>query len=181
MMRKLFAIAIQLVLLAALGFAQSAATGDLHVTIRDPRGGLVTNATVSARSEGRGLERVATSNTEGEYRFLLLPPGAYTVAVEAPGFAKATVPEVGQFCLLAFGNPPGLRTGRWRSGGSACNVNSAAELVETQRTSSTDTITQRRIDNLPINGRNYINFALTDFPAWPATIRPALEPLRLPD
>src|SRR6267143_2518113 len=42
------------------------------------------------------------------------------------------------------------------------NVSSAAELVETQRTSSTNTIEQRRIDNLPINGRNYINFALTD-------------------
>ncbi len=42
------------------------------------------------------------------------------------------------------------------------NVSSAAELVETQRTSTTDTIDQRRIDNLPINGRNYINFALTD-------------------
>ena len=41
-------------------------------------------------------------------------------------------------------------------------MSSAAELVETQRTSSTDTIDQRRIDNLPINGRNYINFALTD-------------------
>src|SRR3989449_9517537 len=42
------------------------------------------------------------------------------------------------------------------------NVSSAAEQVETQRSSSTDTIEQRRIDNLPINGRNYINFALTD-------------------
>ena len=43
------------------------------------------------------------------------------------------------------------------------NVSSGAELVETQRTSTTDTIGQTaRIDNLPINGRNYINFALTD-------------------
>ncbi len=41
-------------------------------------------------------------------------------------------------------------------------VNSQAALVETTRTSTTDTIGQRRIDNLPINGRNYINFALTD-------------------
>jgi hypothetical protein len=159
MMRKLFAIAIQLVLLAALGFAQSAATGDLHVTIRDPRGGLVTNATVSARNEGRGLERVATSNTEGEYRFLLLPPGAYTVAVEAPGFAKATVPEV----VITVGQLATLPVVMTVAGAQeVVNVNSAAELVETQRTSSTDTITQRRIDNLPINGRNYINFALTD-------------------
>ena len=38
----------------------------------------------------------------------------------------------------------------------------AAELVETTRTSTTNTVEQRSIDNLPINGRNYINFALTD-------------------
>jgi len=42
------------------------------------------------------------------------------------------------------------------------NVSGTAELIETTRSSSTDTIGQRRIDNLPINGRNYINFALTD-------------------
>ncbi len=41
-------------------------------------------------------------------------------------------------------------------------VSSQAELVETSRTSTTDTIGERRIDNLPINGRNYINFTLTD-------------------
>jgi hypothetical protein len=41
-------------------------------------------------------------------------------------------------------------------------VSSQADLVETSRTSTTDTIGQRRIDNLPINGRNYINFTLTD-------------------
>jgi hypothetical protein len=42
------------------------------------------------------------------------------------------------------------------------NVSSEAELVETTRSSTTNTIDQRRIDNLPINGRNYINFAQTD-------------------
>src|SRR5205823_3035722 len=42
------------------------------------------------------------------------------------------------------------------------DVNAQAELVETERTSSTNTIQQQRIDNLPINGRNYINFTLTN-------------------
>ena len=41
-------------------------------------------------------------------------------------------------------------------------VTSQADLIETSRTSTTDTIGERRIDNLPINGRNYINFTLTD-------------------
>ena len=48
------------------------------------------------------------------------------------------------------------------SGKEIVEVSSQAELVETSRTSTTDTIGQRRIDNLPINGRNYINFTLTD-------------------
>ena len=41
-------------------------------------------------------------------------------------------------------------------------VSAEAELIETQRTSATTTIGQTRIDNLPINGRNYINFTLTN-------------------
>ncbi len=47
-------------------------------------------------------------------------------------------------------------------GKEVVEVTSQAELVETSRSSTTDTIGQRRIDNLPINGRNYINFTLTD-------------------
>ena len=42
------------------------------------------------------------------------------------------------------------------------NVSAEAELVEVARSSTTDTVDQKRIDNLPINGRNYINFTLTD-------------------
>src|SRR6202158_956360 len=47
-------------------------------------------------------------------------------------------------------------------GREVIEVNSQAELVETSRSSTTDTVGERRIDNLPINGRNYIQFTLTD-------------------
>jgi Carboxypeptidase regulatory-like domain/TonB dependent receptor len=157
--RKLVSVACVVVMLAALGFAQGASTGDLHITLRDPNGSLVTNATVTARDESKALERTTSENTDGQYRILLLPPGQYTVTVEASGFARATVQEVaitvGQMAEL----PIVLSVAGTQE---VINVSSAAELVETQRTSSTDTIDQRRIDNLPINGRNYINFALTD-------------------
>jgi hypothetical protein len=157
--RKLVSVAFQLVLLTTLGFAQGAATGDLHITLRDPKGGVVTNATVTARDESKALERATRDNSDGQYRILLLPPGQYTVTVEAPGFTRATVQSVaitvGQMAEL----PIILAVAGTQE---VINVVSAAELVETQRTSSTDTIEQRRIDNLPINGRNYINFALTD-------------------
>ena len=68
---------------AASVIAQGAATGDLHVTVRDPKGGIVTNATVTARDQARAFERSTTANVEGEYRLLALPPGTYTVRVEA--------------------------------------------------------------------------------------------------
>ena len=159
MLRKLVTVAVQLVLLATLGFAQGVATGDLHITVRDSKGGVVTNAAISARDESKGLERDTTENTDGQYRILLLPPGSYTVTVTAPGFAKATVTGV----AIAVGTMAEIPISMSVAGTEeVVNVSSSAELVETQRTSTTDTINQRRIDNLPINGRNYINFALTD-------------------
>ena len=123
------------------------------------KGGLVTNAAITARDESKGLERDTSENTDGQYRILLLPPGTYTVTVTAPGFAKATVTGV----AIAVGTMAEIPISLSVAGTEeVINVSSSAELVETQRTSSTDTIDQRRIDNLPINGRNYINFALTD-------------------
>ncbi len=158
-LRKFVTVAVLPVLLATLGFAQGVATGDLHVVVRDQKGGLVANATVTARDESKGLERSTGDNIEGQYRILLLPPGTYTVTVTAPGFANATVTGVAITVGTMAEMPINLSVAGTQE---VINVSSAAELIETQRTSSTDTINQRRIDNLPINGRNYINFTLTD-------------------
>ena len=158
-LRKAVSLAFLIVLLTSLGFAQGAASGDLHVTVKDPNGNLVTNATVTARDSAKAFQRSTTVNTEGEYRLLALPPGRYTVTAEGPGFAKTEVSNVaitvGQMAEL----PLTLTVAGTKE---VVNVSSEAEAVETQRSSSTDTIEQRRIDNLPINGRRYIDFALTD-------------------
>ena len=158
-MRKPVSLTILTLALTTFGFAQSAATGDLRVTVKDPKGSLVTNATVTARDLAKGLERAGTGNGQGEYRIPLLPPGTYQVAVEAAGFAKATANEV----VITVGQIADLPVVLAVAGTQeVVNVSSAAELIETARSSTTDTVEQRRIDNLPINGRNYINFALTD-------------------
>jgi len=147
-------------LLAALCFGQGgAATGDLHVTVKDPRGNLVANATVTARDVAKGLVRAATSDGEGGYSAHLLPPGTYAVTIDAIGFSgilsTGVVITVGGLVEL----PVTLAVA---TGKEVVEVSSQADLVETSRSSTTDTIGQRRIDNLPINGRNYINFTLTD-------------------
>jgi hypothetical protein len=158
-MRQIVSITFLMLLLTGRGFSQGAATGDVHVTVKDSKGSVVTSATVTARDQAKAFERSTAVNTDGEYRILALPPGKYTVMIEAPGFAKATAMDVaitvGQMAEL----PVTLSVAGTQE---VVTVSSAAEIVETQRSSSTDTIEQRRIDNLPINGRNYINFALTD-------------------
>ncbi len=157
--RSLVSLALLWVLMCSLAFSQGVATGDLHVTVKDPKGSLVTTATVTVRDVAKGLERMGTGDSQGGYSVRLLPPGTYAVTVEASGFAKAEAPAVsitvGQVAEL----PVSLAVA---TGKEVVEVSSQAELVETSRSSSTDTIGQRRIDNLPINGRNYINFALTD-------------------
>ncbi len=156
---RLFCFAVLFALVHQLAFAQGVATGDLYVVVTDPKGAAVTNATVSARDQARAFERSTNSNVDGEYRLLALPPGTYTVRVEASGFAKVEAKDqivnIGQLREL----PIALSIAGAQE---TITVSSEAELVETQRSSSTDTINEQRIANLPINGRNYINFALTD-------------------
>jgi hypothetical protein len=122
--------------LSAVCFGQSAATGDLHVIVKDAKGSVITNATVTLTRRRKGFQRSTTSNTDGEYNVLALPPRVYAVTVEAPGFAKAAIQEVkvtvGQLrsCRLNWQSPEPRKT---------INVNAEAELIETERTSSTNT------------------------------------------
>src|SRR5438105_4385589 len=142
-----------------VAFGQGVATGDLHITVKDPGGNLVTNATVTVRDEAKAVERPAAGNQQGEYSVVALPPGSYGVSVAAPGFAKATAQGV----IITVGGMADLPVTLSVAGGTEkVEVSAVADLMETTRTSTTDTVDQRRIDNLPINGRNYINFTLTD-------------------
>jgi Carboxypeptidase regulatory-like domain len=153
-------VCVCLALLSALALGQGgAATGDLHVTVKDPNGNAVTNATVTVRDAAKGLERTATSDGQGGYNAQLLPPGTYSVTVAAAGFTRIENTGVG----ITVGGLLELPVALSVSGGKELvEVSAQGELVETSRSSTTDTIGQRRIDNLPINGRNYINFTLTD-------------------
>ena len=157
---KAVSLTFFVLLLSAVAFGQGGvATGDLHVTVKDPRGNVVTNATVTVRDVAKGLERTATGDGQGGYSVRLLPPGSYSVTVDDPGFTKVENTGV----VITVGGLVELPVTLSVAGGKeVVEVSSQAELVETSRSSTTDTIGQRRIDNLPINGRNYINFTLTD-------------------
>lgn len=156
---RLLYLVLTCLLVSSYGLAQGVATGDLHVTVKDPKGGVVTNATVTVSNAAKGLERVGSGDGVGGYNIRQLPPGSYTVTVDAPGFAKAEDTDVSITVGGLVELPIALTVA---AGREVVEVTSQAELVETSRSSTTDTIGERKIDNLPINGRNYINFTLTD-------------------
>src|SRR5260370_13921459 len=108
---KTFSFSLFFALLSSIAFGQGgAATGDLHVTVKDPKGNLVTNATVTVGDVAKGVERTATGDGEGGYNVRQLPPGTYSVTVEAAGFGKARAKgvslTVGRLVHLPI--PPGV-------------------------------------------------------------------------
>ena len=155
----LICLVLILLFLCQSGLAQGVATGDLRVTVKDPKGNAVANATVTVRDPAKGLERAGSGDGQGGYSVRQLAPGTYSVTVDAPGFAKAEITDVNITVGGMAELPVGLTVA---TGREIVQVSAQAELVETSRSSTTDTIGERRIDNLPINGRNYIQFTLTD-------------------
>lgn len=141
-------------------FAQAPSTGaQLSGTILDPKGAAVPGATITLHSEASSLELSVVSDASGAYRFLLVPAGQYTISVEASGFSKRT----GKGIMLTVGEVANLPVTLQLPGVNAeVTVTADASIVETQRTSLGTTVDELRIDNLPINGRNYINFTLTN-------------------
>src|SRR5207247_9931248 len=105
---------------------------------------MVTNATVAAREEAKGLERSTNVNAQGEYRIVALPPGNYTVTVDAPGFAKTTAEHVS----ITVGQMAELPVALTIAGGrEVVEVTSWAALVASTRSLYTCSIDERQIAN----------------------------------
>jgi hypothetical protein len=150
------------VLLMALTSSYTVAqvnTAGLYGTISDPSGAVVAKAEVMIQTLDTGFVRTIRTTPDGSYTFVGLAPGRYSVRVSASGFRSATIKEitlmVGQQAELSLRLEvsPLLK---------AIEVLADTKLLETRRSSVTTTVAQRYIENLPINGRDYINFALLD-------------------
>jgi outer membrane receptor protein involved in Fe transport len=139
--------------------AQSqATTGDIEGRVLDPNQAAVPGVTVTAKNQATGLERSATSDDDGNYRIVLLPPGSYTVTASGvAGFQPTTLKDV----VVTVGGRTPLEVGL-TVGGQSLNVTvieGGEAVVETTRTSVATTINEHSIQNLPINGRNFQDFA----------------------
>src|SRR5580765_3741290 len=92
---KLCALIVVVLIITTAAFAQSQATTRyIEGRVLDPKEAVVPGATVTVTNQQTGLEKTTTSDTEGNYRIILLPPGPYTVHVSGPGFKQSELRDV---------------------------------------------------------------------------------------
>ena len=93
--RNLVAVGLFIACASGLAFAQGGATGAITGTVSDASGAVVAGAKVDVVREATGeVERHLTTDSTGAFTATLLPVGAYTVQVSAPGFATTKFPGV---------------------------------------------------------------------------------------
>lgn len=155
---KPFALIACLLLAAITAFAQSqATTGNIEGRITDPNGAAVPTVTITATNQETGFAKSTNADEGGNYRLLFLPPGKYRVTTAgAQGFAGA---DFGNVIVTVGGRTP--LDIQLKVGGTTTMVDVAAEgqMVETSRSAVSSTVNERAIQNLPVNGRNFLDFA----------------------
>ena len=121
-------------------------------TVNDATGNVVQNATVTITNVGTNATRTVTTDVSGSYNITELPPGMYSVAVEASGFSKTIVKDlelnVGAQRTINIELRPGQVT-------ETVEVTSDANVIETTRSEIGQSITPREIENLPLLNRTF--------------------------
>ena len=143
-------------LFAAKALAQGG-TGLIEGLVKDEQGGVLPGATVTLQHQATGVQRVTATEADGRYRFPALGPGRYTLRVELSGFATQEVRDIELTIGLALHQDFVMRLQA-----VAENVTVVAEppVVDTTKAEVAGVVTQRQIETLPINSRQYLSLAL---------------------
>ncbi len=146
------------VLATLMAHAQGVGTsGEITGTVTDAAGSVLVKSTVTVVDMQTGLKRTASTNSIGQFRVAGLSPATYDISAEMAGFAteirKGVTVAVGQTVLSDFRLSPSKVA-------TVIQVTDQPPVVETERGSQANTITQQYISDLPIDRRDYLTFTL---------------------
>src|SRR6266849_5175164 len=148
-------LALSLALAPVVQAQAGLSTGSIQGTILDPKGASVAAAKVSITSKATGAKLQAEVSPSGTYISGPLVPGEYAVRVEAPGFNTVELPatvQVGNITTSSVTLEVGATT-------TVISVEGAAITLNTEQSTIQGVVTQQQIENLPINGRNFLDLA----------------------
>ena len=149
-------LALALSVAAGPALAQSA-TGTISGTVLDTAGQPLPGASVNAKNVKTGASRATVSNASGAFLFPLVPVGTYEVSATLQGFTPSNLGKgdvsVGAETTFRLTMAVGVKT--------AVTVTSETPVIETTKTEQASAVNEAYIQNLPTNGRNFIDFVLT--------------------
>jgi hypothetical protein len=151
-----FASLVLLALCAFSAMAQSGTQGAIGGTLKNPSGEVVAGATITVKSLATNQELTYTSDDSGGFKTANLDPGVYAVTINASGFAPFT-----QNSTVEVGRITEVKVDLSIQGTTeTVNIISEAPVINTQQQDFTTNVNQTSINELPINGRRWSNFAL---------------------
>src|SRR5215472_12681676 len=130
-------------------------TGSIQGTVEDPNGAVVPGATITITNKATGQSLKLTSSSTGTYASGALQPATYEVRVESKGFRTEVLTVLVQVGVTAAGNVK-LAVGR---ADEVVEVAGSAVTVNTEQATVQGVLTTEQIENLPINGRNFLDLA----------------------
>src|SRR6266542_3705526 len=152
-------VVVLMAVLAPPAFAQSqAAGGAIQGTVTDESGAVLPGVAVTVRNLGTGVVRETRTDPVGLFRAPLLPVGAYEVTAALAGFATTKRPSL----VLNIGSVLSIDIAlKVAATQEEVTVTAEAPVIETARTQQSSIVNERAVSNLPVNGRNFIDFVLT--------------------
>ena len=157
-MKSLACVLVCFLFAASIAHAQGVgSSGEITGAVTDPSGAVLPKATVNVVDTQTGLKRTVVTNDTGQFRAAGLSPAVYDVSAELPGFAtlirRGVTVAIGQTVISDFKLKPSQVA-------TVVEVTDQPPVVETERGSQADRISQQYITDLPIDRRDYLTFTL---------------------
>jgi hypothetical protein len=157
-LRRYSLLSFLLVFLCGGNALSQVTSGTIFGTAKDPSGALLANATVTVTNPANGVKRTVTTSENGSFVAPNLPPGKYTITVEAPGFQKLEKTDV----ILSAADRLNAGDFVLSVGTSSESVTVAADVGQVQLQSNSgersDVITGKQLNDVAINGRNVLDY-----------------------
>ena len=134
------------------------ATGSIRGIVSDPSKAIISGAKVTVTNKDTGAARVTQTNSAGEFQFSLLQPGDYEIKVTMQGFKSHVAPitlQVGESITSDFSMEVG-------GANETVVVTSETPVINTSDFKIDGVVNRKQIDNLPLNGRNFLQLALLE-------------------
>ncbi|MGH9853385.1 MAG: TonB-dependent receptor, partial [Blastocatellia bacterium] len=142
-------------ILVAPAFGQQSATATIEGVVTDPNAAVIPGAKVTVKNVATGLTREITTDESGIYRIAALQPGTYQISASGQGFPENKYGEV----TLTVGQKLNLDLALRVNVSEAIEITSQAPVLETTRTNVAGSVGEQQVRSLPVNGRNFLDFA----------------------